>query len=102
ILRGVLGFNGTIFSDDLSMAGAAIGGDFIDRATLAQEAGCDMILVCNNPIAAETVIEKLPITQDPLREQRLQAMRGKFSLNRQQLMQHAQWQETVVALESAI
>ena len=99
ILRGELGFNGTIFSDDLSMAGAAIGGDFIERALLAQKAGCDMILVCNNPIAAETVIEKLPITQDPLREQRLQAMRGNFSLNRKQLMQHAQWQQAVATLE---
>ena len=102
LLRGELGFNGTIFSDDLSMAGAAIGGDFIDRATLAQNAGCDMILVCNDPKAAETVLEQLPITQNPRREQRLQAMRGKFSLNRTQLMQHAQWQEAVVALETAM
>lgn len=102
ILRAELRFNGTIFSDDLSMAGAAIGGDFVTRATLAQDAGCDMILVCNHPEAAETVIEQLPITQDSLREQRLQAMRGKAMFNRVQLRQQARWQETVAALESAL
>jgi beta-N-acetylhexosaminidase len=99
ILRGELNFNGTIFSDDLSMEGAASVGDFPERARLAQQAGCDMILVCNNPIAAEQVLEALPIKQDPLREQRLQAMRGKFQLNRQQLMQTEQWRYIVNALK---
>jgi beta-N-acetylhexosaminidase len=92
ILRGELNFNGTIFSDDLSMEGAASVGDFPERAKQAQQAGCDMILVCNNPTAAEQVLEALPITQDPLREQRLQAMQGKFHTSREQLMQSKQWQ----------
>jgi len=76
ILRKELSFNGTVFSDDLSMAGAAFAGDFSDRARLAQQAGCDMLLVCNNPVAAEQVLESLPITQDANREQRLQRMKG--------------------------
>lgn len=92
ILRGELKFNGTIFSDDLSMEGAASVGDFPERARQAQQAGCDMILVCNNPTAAEQVLEALPITQDLLREQRLQAMQGKFHTSREQLMQSKQWQ----------
>lgn len=98
ILRDELGFNGTIFSDDLSMEGAASVGDFPERARQAQQAGCDMILVCNNPAAAEQVLEALPVTQDPLREQRLQAMRGKFDLNREQLMNTEQWQRIAHAL----
>lgn len=98
ILRGELNFNGTIFSDDLSMEGAASVGDFPQRAKLAQQAGCDMILVCNNPTAAEQVLESLPVTQNPIREQRLQAMRGKPQLNREQLMNNAQWQATVNTL----
>jgi beta-N-acetylhexosaminidase len=77
ILRQELNFNGTIFSDDLSMAGAASVGDFPERARLAQQAGCDMLLVCNNPVAAEQVLDALPITHDPIREQRLQRMQGK-------------------------
>ena len=92
ILREELGFNGTIFSDDLTMAGAAIAGDFPQRAKLAQQAGCDMVLVCNNPDAAVQVLEALPITQDAVREQRLQAMRAKPTLNREQLLKLSQWQ----------
>ncbi|MCX7097141.1 MAG: beta-N-acetylhexosaminidase [Methylococcales bacterium] len=76
ILRKELKFNGVVFSDDLSMEGAASVGGFPERARQAQDAGCDMLLVCNNPHAAEQVLEALPITQDPIREQRLQRMRG--------------------------
>ncbi|MGR8997551.1 MAG: beta-N-acetylhexosaminidase [Gammaproteobacteria bacterium] len=77
ILRQELNFNGAVFSDDLSMAGAASAGDFPERARLAQQAGCDMILVCNHPDAAEQVLDALPITQNPIREQRLRNMQGK-------------------------
>ncbi|WP_340122222.1 beta-N-acetylhexosaminidase [Methylobacter svalbardensis] len=91
ILRKELNFNGTVFSDDLSMEGAASVGDFPERARLAQLAGCDMILVCNNPIAAEQVLESLPISQDPIREQRLSRMQGKPQMNREQLMRNEKW-----------
>lgn len=92
ILRKELNFNGTVFSDDLSMEGAASVGDFPERARLAQHAGCDMILVCNNPAAAEQVLDALPITHDPVREQRLRNMQGKPQMNREQLMQSEKWQ----------
>ena len=98
ILRQELQFNGTVFSDDLSMEGAASVGDFPERARLAQHAGCDMILVCNNPVAAEQVLAALPISPDPLREQRLNAMQGQVSLNRQQLMATPQWQQTAARI----
>lgn len=93
ILRKELNFNGTVFSDDLSMEGAASVGDFPERARLAQQAGCDMILVCNNPRAAEQVLDSLPITQDPLRERRLNSMRGKPQMGREQLMNCEKWQK---------
>jgi beta-N-acetylhexosaminidase len=92
ILRKELNFNGTVFSDDLSMEGAASVGDFPERARLAQLAGCDMILVCNNPAAAEQVLDALPVTQDPVREQRLGRMQGKPQMNREQLMHSEKWQ----------
>ncbi|MDI1292267.1 MAG: beta-N-acetylhexosaminidase [Methylobacter sp.] len=91
ILRKELNFNGTVFSDDLSMEGAASVGDFPERARLAQLAGCDMILVCNNPVAAEQVLDALPVTQDPIREQRLSRMQGKPQMNREQLMRNEKW-----------
>ena len=93
ILRKELNFNGTIFSDDLSMEGAASVGDFSERARLAQQAGCDMILVCNNPRAAEQVLDSLPVTKDPHRERRLNSMLGKPQMDREQLMNCEKWQK---------
>jgi beta-N-acetylhexosaminidase len=59
ILRGLLKFDGMIFSDDLSMEGASGAGGAADRAIAAVEAGCDMVLVCNAPDAAVEVLEAL-------------------------------------------
>ncbi len=93
ILRAELGFDGVVFSDDLSMEGAASVGDFSDRAKVALQAGCDMVLVCNNPTAAEQVLDALPIENNAERERRLQKMRGKFTQNREQLFATKQWQQ---------
>ncbi len=93
ILRDELRFDGVVFTDDLSMEGAAAIGSFTDRAKLGLEAGCDMVLVCNNSNAAEEVLENIPITSSKDRERRLQAMQGKFELSLAQLMETEVWQK---------
>ena len=59
MLRKNLRFDGVIFSDDLSMKGADAGGDVGARSATAFTAGCDMVLVCNDPDGARRAADKL-------------------------------------------
>lgn len=54
IIRGIIGFQGVLISDDLSMK--ALGGRFEDRTTDALDAGCDMVLHCNGDAAEMAAI----------------------------------------------
>jgi beta-N-acetylhexosaminidase len=65
ILRGQLGFTGAVFSDDLSMEGARVAGDVVQSGQAALDAGCDFVLVCNDPDAAGHVLERLRWSPSP-------------------------------------
>jgi len=73
-LRNNLKFDGVVFSDDLSMEGASVAGDIVDRAQAAWSAGCDMLLVCNTPDAVGDVLERWQPKLDPVRLARIERL----------------------------
>lgn len=59
VLRQQLNFDGVIFSDDLGMKGAGFMGDFVQRSEQAIQAGCDLLLLCNEPEGVVQVLDNL-------------------------------------------
>lgn len=98
ILRKQLAFDGVIFSDDLTMEGAASIGGFVERAEASQQAGCDMLLVCNSREAVIDIIDNANITVDDTSARRLSKMLTQTKLNYSQLPQLAEWQAARKAL----
>ncbi len=90
-LRGELGFKGAIFSDDLSMAGAASVGDMVARVEVALEAGCDMALICNAPDDVVTVLERLRLEANPRSQLRLMRLRRRRDWDWSTLQTSAEW-----------
>jgi beta-N-acetylhexosaminidase len=99
ILRRRLGFQGLVFSDDLSMAGACLAGDYDARAHAALEAGCDMVLVCNDRAGAVQVAEALEDFQDPVGHVRLARMHGRHPVTPEALRDDPRWAQAVAAVQ---
>ncbi len=62
VLRGELGYEGIVFSDDLCMHAARVAGAAADRARGCLEAGCDLVLVCQMEEIESLTADEL---QDP-------------------------------------
>ncbi|TXI25723.1 MAG: beta-N-acetylhexosaminidase [Nitrosomonas sp.] len=77
ILRNELGFEGCIFSDDLSMKGTEGYGNIVDRTRISLEAGCDMVLVCNDSLSCDLLLDQLKWETSAISLARLARMRGR-------------------------
>lgn len=97
-LRTRLEFDGAIFTDDLSMAGAAVVGDMPARARAALDAGCDVLSCCNNRQGVLQVIDSFRGSGDPLSQVRMARLHGKPGPARDALLASAEWK----ACESAV
>jgi len=91
-LRSRLGFGGAVFCDDLSMQATTAYGSMRRRARRALDAGCDMILVCNDRAAALRAVSTLNDYSNPLSLVRLARLHGTGQVTSESLRASEQWQ----------
>ena len=94
-LRAQLGFDGAVFCDDLSMKATESFGSMPRRARLALEAGCDMVIVCNDRPAAASTVAALNDYSNPLSLVRLARLHGSTASLRESLLASEDWQKAV-------
>lgn len=97
-LRGQIGFDGAVFSDDLCMKATLPYGSIAKRAQLSLAAGCDMVLVCNDRAAAQSAVAALNDYSDPLARVRLARLHGVGTPARDKLLATAEWQQATKRL----
>ncbi len=101
ILRRRLGFDGMIFSDDLSMEGARSAGGVIERAEAAFAAGCDTVLVCNDPVAADQLLAGLKYQMPAVALARIARVHGRGGVESPaRLRRDTRYLEAVAAVNS--
>ena len=74
IIRGYIGFDGLLMSDDLSMK--ALDGDMVSRTQRVLNAGCDVALHCNGKLDEMRVVAEAAGTLDANARRRLAAVRA--------------------------
>lgn len=92
VLRGEMRFQGVVFTDDLSMGGAAAAfGDIVTRATRALSAGCDMLPVCNQRPAVMELLDRLRVEPEPASGMRLVRLHGRGGWSPADLKNRPEW-----------
>lgn len=95
ILRQQYHFEGAIISDDMSMQAAKSFGDIVAGVEAALQAGCDLVLVCNDSVAADKVLSQLSWQSNPLNHARLIRLQSHGKFEFQQLPYNPLWQAAV-------
>lgn len=94
VLRADMRFQGVVFTDDLSMQGAAAAGDVVTRARLALDAGCDVLPVCNQRASVIALLDGLKEKPDPTSSLRLVRLRGRGAADYTALRADERWQRS--------
>jgi len=94
VLREDMRFQGVVFTDDLSMQGAAAAGDVVTRARLALDAGCDVLPVCNQRASVIALLDGLKEKPDPTSSLRLVRLRGRGAADYTALRADERWQRS--------
>lgn len=98
ILRAEMGFDGVVFSDDLTMNAAHSAGSVTQRADLALAAGCDMVLVCNEPAQARELVDYLDGRQQAGSD-RVSCLLAKNASRHAELYESERWHEAKALIE---
>lgn len=93
VLRQQLNFNGVIFSDDLGMKGAGFMGDYVERSEKALNAGCDLLLLCNEPAGVVQVLDNLKYQPTQAQQDRHYSLMKRKSVSWRELEQSVRWQQ---------
>lgn len=97
VLRGRLGFQGCVFSDDLGMNAALGEGTLTERTLAALDAGCDMALACNEGAAVDPVLARVPSL--PTGAMRLARLHGRAGRSWPELQRDGRWRRAVDTAE---
>lgn len=98
VLRQQLQFDGVIFSDDLGMKGAGFMGDFVARGEKALNAGCDLLLLCNEPKGVEQVLDHLRYQPSEAQKSRHLSLMKRHSFSWQELETSSRWKQASLDL----
>ncbi|UQB41393.1 beta-N-acetylhexosaminidase [Thiomicrospira microaerophila] len=98
VLRQTCHFEGAIISDDLGMQAAAVYGDTVERVRLAIDAGCDLVLVCNELAEISRVLNAGVHRPCVVSHARLIRLHGKPIIRYDKLRYNPLWQSAVKQL----